>query len=976
MPRKKLWPDPTISGFFLANFKGFGSDGCHIPLRPLTLIYGPNSGGKSTVLKGLSSISQSKAQGQVEGSSQDWVSAGPWFDLGSENQVLHQPRGRKNPNKEFTIGFSSVYHRANWSKSKPIKPTFWETGTPILNLTMESETMKRIEEIFDLFAAEGYDGLESSIPGFTSSSILGMPNPNPLHSAVFLDLWKDNPHYENDLRAYSCDKWPDGFEHHYAQAGEEEIPIKHTEEFNLLKSHIWFILLGSILDWTNNLGPTEDNDGEIDPTPHVRMFLRSIKSLHVSSLSYGHANIDFHWDFSRAKEQFPELGKMNYNQNKKHGYTTLNVDLGKLRKFNEAGPPDTIKPQDPWMIPGMCNFSDTAPRTYGPKSSIVFDLPSDLTRNSIFLLRSSSSAKAPTSKDHTFAFNENSDYTLDEASGLIESDKIMVNNWEISEGRIYLNCDMSNLSFQKPVLYTSPMLKFDNRLDLIFSYHSSGYSLKGIDFHEVRGGSLHKLISGKSIDWDSEKRPLLFTHALSVSGAKENQSQTVLKVSHHQYPDLLDQDVPAKDVQEISEYSKTVEIVARIFLPLLYGCRYNIEDDSLALQPLEDNQKSAVEGFYGAGSITAEEIIELVNEQYKEQKQTLLTKRERKAIRNFCVPGSPDHIKTKWMTREFIQNLVKPQHMKINGVSQQSWAGSIQDPTQISRAKLVSVFGIDKKELIPRIAIPVGIYRSELYRFAQTTMHVLPPAFYSMYARFHQILNLVADESGKIDYLSASRLAPRRYYAQADHDSSASATGRTLANLNSKFPRGSPNLTKLNELMVRIVGMEVSFGKLRSTDGQETNLLDIRVGRPGSRKKFAQLPDVGYGVSQTLPLIAAIVDTGESSPDTTLVIEEAESNLHPAAQSRLMDAILENLNTDLPSPKIILETHSEHFLMTVQRHLKEGGLDIEDEDIAILYVDNDNPEGTTEVHHMETRKGDFLSPWPRENWDDPTSPII
>ena len=186
MPRKKLWPDPTITGFFLSNFKGFGSDGCHIPLRPLTLIYGPNSGGKSTVLKGLSSISQSKAQGQVEGSSQDWVSAGPWFDLGSENQVLHQPRGRKNPNKEFTIGFSSVYHKPIWSKA--IRPAAWETGTPILNLAMESETMKRIEEIFDLFAAEGYDGLESSIPGVDSTT------ENPLHSAVFLDLWKDNPH--------------------------------------------------------------------------------------------------------------------------------------------------------------------------------------------------------------------------------------------------------------------------------------------------------------------------------------------------------------------------------------------------------------------------------------------------------------------------------------------------------------------------------------------------------------------------------------------------------------------------------------------------------------------------------------------------------------------------------------------------------------------------------------------------------------
>ena len=56
-----------ICGIALQNFKGFKEkekdELQFLPIRPLTLVYGPNNGGKSSVLKGFSSLGQTLAKG-------------------------------------------------------------------------------------------------------------------------------------------------------------------------------------------------------------------------------------------------------------------------------------------------------------------------------------------------------------------------------------------------------------------------------------------------------------------------------------------------------------------------------------------------------------------------------------------------------------------------------------------------------------------------------------------------------------------------------------------------------------------------------------------------------------------------------------------------------------------------------------------------------------------------------------------------
>ena len=80
----------------------------------------------------------------------------------------------------------------------------------------------------------------------------------------------------------------------------------------------------------------------------------------------------------------------------------------------------------------------------------------------------------------------------------------------------------------------------------------------------------------------------------------------------------------------------------------------------------------------------------------------------------------------------------------------------------------------------------------------------------------------------------------------------------------------------------------------------------------------ALLTDVGFGVSQVLPVITLLQYVPEGS---TVILEQPEIHLHPLAQAGLADVIVETaLHRNL---QIVLESHSEHLLLRLQRRVAE-----------------------------------------------------
>ena len=90
-----------LTGIGLRNFKAFGNEMQEAPLSKITLIYGPNSGGKSSIIQAILMLKQSldiPMQGAKPiGSSKRWlIPMGEDVDLGKFETLVHKHESDRN----------------------------------------------------------------------------------------------------------------------------------------------------------------------------------------------------------------------------------------------------------------------------------------------------------------------------------------------------------------------------------------------------------------------------------------------------------------------------------------------------------------------------------------------------------------------------------------------------------------------------------------------------------------------------------------------------------------------------------------------------------------------------------------------------------------------------------------------------------------------------------------------------------------
>ncbi|MBM9535695.1 AAA family ATPase [Desulfobulbus alkaliphilus] len=101
---------------------------------------------------------------------------------------------------------------------------------------------------------------------------------------------------------------------------------------------------------------------------------------------------------------------------------------------------------------------------------------------------------------------------------------------------------------------------------------------------------------------------------------------------------------------------------------------------------------------------------------------------------------------------------------------------------------------------------------------------------------------------------------------------------------------------------------------------------EVKVRTKGSRD-WVDLPDVGFGISQVLPVL---VQCFYAPARSIILMEQPEIHLHPNAQSALADVMIDVINsrengTDRDI-QLVIETHSEHFLRRLQRRIAEDAV--------------------------------------------------
>lgn len=117
----------------------------------------------------------------------------------------------------------------------------------------------------------------------------------------------------------------------------------------------------------------------------------------------------------------------------------------------------------------------------------------------------------------------------------------------------------------------------------------------------------------------------------------------------------------------------------------------------------------------------------------------------------------------------------------------------------------------------------------------------------------------------------------------------------------------------------------------------------------------ALLTDVGFGISQVLPIITLLYYVPRGS---TVILEQPEIHLHPLAQANLADLII-NV-TKNRSLQVIFESHSEHLLLRMQRRIAEG--EEEPENVRLYFCRSD--AGESELEELRVDDLGQIENWP------------
>ena len=134
-----------------------------------------------------------------------------------------------------------------------------------------------------------------------------------------------------------------------------------------------------------------------------------------------------------------------------------------------------------------------------------------------------------------------------------------------------------------------------------------------------------------------------------------------------------------------------------------------------------------------------------------------------------------------------------------------------------------------------------------------------------------------------------------------------------------------------------------------------TNLYRAIV-RTSSSAAETSLTDVGFGVSQVLPVLVLLYYVPEGS---TVLMEQPEIHLHPKVQSDLADVMLNVAAAR--NLQIVVESHSEHLMRRLQRRIAEGYAS--SEDVKLYFVSSQG----SQAHLSDLR----LNEWGEiENWPE------
>ena len=222
---------------------------------------------------------------------------------------------------------------------------------------------------------------------------------------------------------------------------------------------------------------------------------------------------------------------------------------------------------------------------------------------------------------------------------------------------------------------------------------------------------------------------------------------------------------------------------------------------------------------------------------------------------------------------------------------------------------------------------------------------------------FNLFMHQFGNPPGMMPFESAISLAPVRTRPKRIYDESSDEFRPEGDHIPRVLARifGDENIEKKTALHNTLIEFGRESGlfrdlKVSKIGKQLTGPFRIMVHNAGP---YATLQDVGYGVSQSLPII---VESALAAKHRTMLVQQPEVHLHPRAQAALGTFIAKIAAKD--KRRFVIETHSDFLVDRIRREIGKGTL--ASEDVSILFFDKSATK--TKVHILNLDKfGNILN---------------
>jgi len=214
-----------------------------------------------------------------------------------------------------------------------------------------------------------------------------------------------------------------------------------------------------------------------------------------------------------------------------------------------------------------------------------------------------------------------------------------------------------------------------------------------------------------------------------------------------------------------------------------------------------------------------------------------------------------------------------------------------------------------------------------------------------------QLKTLFAD----MKYIGPIREHPQRFYEfSGEFHPEVGSRGQFTYTLLYQMLSNSKTSNQLNKwLQAFNLVKAVKCHRLES----RPDLLEILV-TPKDCNVQINFVDTCFGVSQILPLLVQCLMADD---EDLIITEQPEIHLNPNCETTLADFFVEMVKTK--KLNFIIETHSEHYLMRLRTHVKQGN--IKNSDVAIYFTENTDTGKSIRLIELD-EDGNFPNnDWPK-----------